>query len=411
MENRELIERAIQYIRTSHQAPDLSIDTVAEHAGFSTDYFNRIFAAHTGFTVMEYVRFLRLRKASLLLRSSERDILDIALEVGYESHESFTRAFKKQYGRTPSEFREAMRSTEAWYGEYHHETLGPRLLHEFPSLRQADSDEVIDLLLERDAIRFGYPAVCFVVNGGAALYEGTDPADGFVWCTEWDGGRIDVEIYAEDYDKIARYCQIFKEKRFVKILYRNDEPETIEAELARRGCHYTISSRIPEAVYRGEPYEIPFPEGYAMRELTYADRAIIEAYYQNRSRPVPQPYIYYLFRELEARDVHGCLDHSIFLFGIFHGETLVGLSRGALQRAHGFVVNNCVETGFTDGHASEELYRCAFMFVTNAALSKGALPMDDIQYPAAKPENRCGVFDSTELGYEVVLYTVELAEK
>ncbi len=411
MENRELIERAIHYIRISQSDADLSIDTVAEHAGFSTDYFNRIFAAHTGFTVMEYVRFLRLRKASLLLRSGERDILDIALDVGYESHESFTRAFKKQYGRTPSEFREAMRATEALYGEFHNETLGPRLLHEFQSLRQADSDEIIDLLLERDAIRYGNMAVCCVVNGGVALYEGTDPAEGFIWCTEWDDGQINVEVIAEDYDKIARYCKMFAGERFEKFLYLTDEAGTIEAELAKRGCHYTVSRRIPEAVYRGEPYEIHFPEGYTMRELTYGDRAIIEAYYQNRSRPVPQPYIYYLFRELESRDVHGCLDHSIFLFGIFHGETLVGLSRGGLQRAHGFVINNCVETGFTDGHASEELYRCAFQYVTNAALDKGAIPMDDIQYPAAKPENRSGAFNSTELGYEVVLYTVELAEK
>ncbi len=408
MENRELIERAIQYIRTSQSDTALSVDTVAEQVGFSTDYFNRIFATHTGFTVMEYVRFLRLRKASLLLRSSERDILDIALEVGYESHESFTRAFKKQYGRTPSEFREAMRATEAWYGEYHHETLSPRLLYEFPGLRQADSDEVIDLLLERDAIRFGYPAVCFVVNGGAALYAGSEPSAGFVWCTEWDGGRIDVEIFTEDYDEIARYCKIFKGERFVKILYLTDEPETIEAELAKRSCHFTVSNRVPEAVYRGTPYEIRFPENYAMRELTYGDRAIIEAYYQNRSRPVPQPYLYYLFRELESRDVHGCSEHSIFLFGIFHGETLVGLSQGALQRAHGFVVNNCVETGFADGYASEELYRCAFQFVTNAALDRGALPIDDIQYPGGV--SRCGMFDAVELGYEVVLYNVELQE-
>lgn len=92
METQELIRKAIGYIKSSY-TENLTIADIADHAGFCTDYFNRLFRAHTGFTVMEYVRFARLSRAAVLLRSTSRDIIDIALECGYETHESFTRAF------------------------------------------------------------------------------------------------------------------------------------------------------------------------------------------------------------------------------------------------------------------------------------------------------------------------------
>ena len=87
------ITKALNYIKSENKKSDITIDDVATHAGFSTDYFNRIFFAHTGFNIMEYVRFSRLKKAAHLLRGTNNDILDIALDCGYEAHESFSRAF------------------------------------------------------------------------------------------------------------------------------------------------------------------------------------------------------------------------------------------------------------------------------------------------------------------------------
>ena len=89
MENSELITKALNYIRSENKKSDITIDDVASHAGFSTDYFNRVFFAHTGFNIMEYIRFSRLKKAAHLLRQTNNDILDIALDCGYEAHESF----------------------------------------------------------------------------------------------------------------------------------------------------------------------------------------------------------------------------------------------------------------------------------------------------------------------------------
>ena len=113
MENSELITKALNYIKSQNKKSDITIEDVATHAGFSTDYFNRIFFAHTGFNIMEYVRFSRLKKAAHLLRGTDSDILTIALDCGYEAHESFSRAFKNQYGMSPSEYRKKYEKTTA----------------------------------------------------------------------------------------------------------------------------------------------------------------------------------------------------------------------------------------------------------------------------------------------------------
>ena len=87
------------------------------------------------------------------------------------------------------------------------------------------------------------------------------------------------------------------------------------------------------------------------------------------------------------------------MFGIFKGDLLIGMSDGGLQRVHGFVINNCIVTSAFSEYEIEELYQYAFKFVTNAALEKGALPIDDVQIPNTPAEHRSGAFNSTDLGY------------
>ena len=81
---------------------------------------------------------------------------------------------------------------------------------------------------------------------------------------------------------------------------------------------------------------------------------------------------------------------------------LIGISDGGLQTAHGFVINNCVVTSILKEYESEELYQYAFKYVTNAALEKGALPVDDTQ-TIDTPNKRSGNFNSTDFGYKTVI--------
>ena len=403
MENSELITKALNYIKTENKKSDITIDDVATHAGFSTDYFNRIFFAHTGFNIMEYVRFSRLKRAAHLLRGTNNDILDIALDCGYEAHESFSRAFKNQYGISPSEYRKKYEKEEAYYGDFYNDTIGARLLHEFKDFKLADSDDVIDYLLETDALRYGYIAVCFRVNGGAALYNGEDFREGFVWFTEWDN-RFEGEIICDDWDKIAEYKKVFSDKRFDMVLYTLESDEEIKYEFSKRGVTIGNINRRQSNIYTGEPYALTPIEDITMRLIKYEDVDLVEKFFSERypNRGSNSPRLKYLKHELHQRDVIGNTEHSVFMFGIFKGNRLIGVSDGGLQSAHGFVINNCVVTSVLREYETEELYQYAFKFVTNAALEKGALPIDDTQTPNTPNENKSGIFNSTELGYQTI---------
>ncbi len=92
------------YIQT-HLDQDLSLDRLAERVGFSAFHFHRIFRATIGEAVKEYIRRLRLERGAYRLKLSDQPILHIALEAGFKTHEAFTRAFERQFGITPSEFR------------------------------------------------------------------------------------------------------------------------------------------------------------------------------------------------------------------------------------------------------------------------------------------------------------------
>ena len=403
MENSELITKALNYIKSENKKSDITIDDVATHAGFSTDYFNRIFFAHTGFNIMEYVRFSRLKKAAHLLRGTNNDILDIALDCGYEAHESFSRAFKNQYGISPSEYRKKYEKVEAYYGDFYNDTIGARLLHEFKDFKLADSDDVIDYLLETDALRYGYIAVCFRVNGGAALYNGEDFREGFVWFTEWDN-RFEGEIICDDWDKIAEYKKVFSDKRFDMVLYTLESDEEIKYEFSKRGVTIGNINRRQSNIYTGEPYALTPIEDITMRLIKYEDVDLVEKFFSERypNRGSNSPRLKYLKHELHQRDMIGNTEHSVFMFGIFKGNRLIGVSDGGLQNAHGFVINNCVVTSVLREYETEELYQYAFKFVTNAALEKGALPVDDTQTPNTPNENKSGIFNSTELGYQTI---------
>lgn len=95
---------ALLYVQT-HLEQDLNLDILANQAGFSAYHFHRIFREAIGEPLKEYVRRLRLEKAAYRLKVSDEAILKIALDSGFKTHESFTRAFQRQFGILPNEFR------------------------------------------------------------------------------------------------------------------------------------------------------------------------------------------------------------------------------------------------------------------------------------------------------------------
>jgi AraC family transcriptional regulator len=89
----------------SHFGDEITLDDIASVAGVSRFHVTRAFGEATGRSVMRYLRGRRLTQAARALANGARDILALALDAGYGSHEAFTRAFRDQFGLTPEAVR------------------------------------------------------------------------------------------------------------------------------------------------------------------------------------------------------------------------------------------------------------------------------------------------------------------
>jgi AraC family transcriptional regulator len=94
------VAKALWYIEI-HFGQALSLDEVAQVAGVSRYHLARAFGVATGRPILRYVRGRRLSEAAKQLGGGAPDILEVALQAGYGSHEAFTRAFRDQFGLTP----------------------------------------------------------------------------------------------------------------------------------------------------------------------------------------------------------------------------------------------------------------------------------------------------------------------
>ncbi|MCX6356826.1 MAG: AraC family transcriptional regulator [Candidatus Aureabacteria bacterium] len=106
---RERILRVLVHIQRNLDEP-LALADLGRIACFSPFHFHRIFRGIVGESVGEHIRRLRLERAVSQLRATHRSILDIALDAGYEAHESFTRAFRGMFGVSPAEARRKHRA-------------------------------------------------------------------------------------------------------------------------------------------------------------------------------------------------------------------------------------------------------------------------------------------------------------
>lgn len=96
------IQKAIDYIE-EHIAEEIDYEEVAKRACSSNFHFQRVFGIMCGFTLGEYIRRRRLTLAGNDLLSKKVKVIDIAFKYGYETPESFSRAFQKFHGIMPSQ--------------------------------------------------------------------------------------------------------------------------------------------------------------------------------------------------------------------------------------------------------------------------------------------------------------------
>jgi len=188
----ERVLRVLVHVQ-EHLDEPLPLEELARIACFSPFHFHRVFRGMVGESVAQHLRRLRLERSAWQLRCSRRPIVDIAFDAGYETHESFTRAFRKAFGRSPSEFRaEATREVQLGTPELVHHGAGGTIRF----VPRAYDPNVMKIELRRIApIR-----VAFVRHVGPYDQVGT------VWekLCSWAGPRglfgPDTRLFGASYD-------------------------------------------------------------------------------------------------------------------------------------------------------------------------------------------------------------------
>ncbi|AOL05792.1 AraC family transcriptional regulator [Burkholderia contaminans FFH2055] len=98
------VGQALWFIETKLDR-ELTLDRISAHCDMTRFGLSRLFSMNTGWPVMRYVRSRRLTRAAHALAQGAPDILQVALDAGYGSHEAFTRAFRDLFGMTPEDVR------------------------------------------------------------------------------------------------------------------------------------------------------------------------------------------------------------------------------------------------------------------------------------------------------------------
>ena len=101
-----LLNKAKDFVEKKYMEPEISLNSVAEYIGLSPTYFSTVFKQEAGMNFIDYLTKTRIDEAKRLLRSTDKRISDIAMEVGYRDQHYFSSAIKKYQGDTPKSYRE-----------------------------------------------------------------------------------------------------------------------------------------------------------------------------------------------------------------------------------------------------------------------------------------------------------------
>ena len=101
----KVVIKVIEYIEKNLEN-EINLDTISKNIGYSKFYLNRIFTEHTGITLYKYLKNRRLTVAAEKLVKTDKPIMQIAYEAGYDTQQSFSFAFKQVYLYPPKIYRD-----------------------------------------------------------------------------------------------------------------------------------------------------------------------------------------------------------------------------------------------------------------------------------------------------------------
>ena len=281
MENKNLIDKAIGFIQKNPK-DNLSLQSIADNAGFSLTYFDAIFRQHTGYSPVEYSRIYKLTRSALELRRTQKTVLEIALDFGYASPESFTRAFKNFYSITPSEYREKYVNEAVTWHALSGKIAISHFRRSFPEFKASDIDLALDFCFTHNPLKYAEDIVGMTVAESEILTLG-DPEtlEHFVYVSDYNSVEPAVMLICENEEDALPYLKLFTKLPNPQFSIRrsvDSEWEQFDAEIARLGltCRYGY-----DMIYSGDTVTVPEYEGMDIRLLTAEDMNLVKMFKQN----------------------------------------------------------------------------------------------------------------------------------
>ncbi|CAA6808111.1 MAG: Unknown protein [uncultured Sulfurovum sp.] len=115
--------KKVTYYIENHLADELDVLVLSKISGYSHYHFCRIFKLNIGESVMSYTTRLRLQRASGEVRRGKKSMIEIALDAGYKTPTGFLKAFKKQFGTTPTAYKSSQKFLHNHYKELKMENI------------------------------------------------------------------------------------------------------------------------------------------------------------------------------------------------------------------------------------------------------------------------------------------------
>lgn len=324
MENKNLINKAIQFIQKNPKE-NLSLQSIADNAGFSMTYFDAIFRQHTGYTPVEYARIYKLTRSALDLRRTEKTILDIALDFGYGSPEAFTRAFKNFYSITPSECREKYsRETVTW-----HDLSGKIAIHSFkrsfPELKLSDIDLALDFCFTHNPQKYAEDIVGMTTAETQVLTLGnTDILEHFVYVSDYNSSEPSITLVCENEQDAVAYLKLLSKLPSLNFNIRKSLDASwnaFDAEAAQLGLTCRVGY---DMIYPQDSVNVPNYDDLTARVLTAQDTLAIQRFKQDSG--CGEAYV----RAIQIH-ISGKGEPGLIPVGVFQNDTLICLAMPTLD--------------------------------------------------------------------------------
>ncbi len=366
MENKNLIDKAIDYIQQNPK-DNLSLQSIASSAGFSLTYFDSIFKARTGYSPIEYSRVYKLTRCALELRKTQKTVLEIALDFGYESPESFTRAFKSFYSLTPTDYRKKYSDAAISWHDLSGRIAISHFKKSFPELKVSDVELALDFCFTHNPMKYAEDIIGMTVAETEILTLGdTENLEHFLYVSDYNSAEPFVTLVCETEKDAILYLNLLKKLSSPKFSIRRSmdlEWNDFDALVAKIGL--TCQNGY-DTLYFGDSISLPTYDGLSVRQLTKDDLISIKTFRQSG---------YCATCHENAIQIHfdGSGNVGMKPIGVFENGKLICLAMPTLDNVRELKKYDIGAIFYADALSAENAVELVWKYAINLCLKENAL--------------------------------------